>query len=258
MQDTNESNNLFLHEGWIVAKHEEGGIKIAWDVANETQNFNNTDYKWVILTSSKAGKCASSTSYDHKGAENRNSKADSKQYNNHFPDSYTMQREFFLIRDLLNCKPQNGLSKNFILYGTPFRKVMLCARITSIQDKGDFQRFIIDDGTSAILCIARKPSLETSVQEKVSTEIGLTNNQVLINALESRIKKLEMTYSTSVFDQTCLGLPVEIIAYMNEFKGKHFLFADYIRKIPEAFYMQFMKFILHIYESRAKDVLEKK
>ncbi|XP_066248084.1 uncharacterized protein [Euwallacea similis] len=166
MQDTNESNNLFSHDGWIVAKHEEGSIKIACDAANETHNFNKTSYNWVTLTSSKIGKYASSTSQNEKGPENRNIKAHSKQLNNNFADSYYTQRQFLLIRDLLNCKPQNGLSKNFILYGTPFRKVMLCARVTSIQDKGDFQRFIVDDGTSAILCIAKKPSLETSVQER--------------------------------------------------------------------------------------------
>ncbi|CAG9760565.1 unnamed protein product [Ceutorhynchus assimilis] len=201
---------------------------------NETINFDKTTANWVTFNqslSSTLSKSISQTDTDNKAsAQTRHFKTPildiAKKYG---------ATGYLFIRDLLNLQP-NKLTNTFLYNSRPIKRIVLCARITSVQMKTDYHyRLIVDDGTSAILCIVKQQGGEqnnSADKEEIEVNPTLTNSNTksLIKQMELHEKKLR-NQTLTTFDDKSLGVPVMIIGFLNEFDGKNYIFALNIRRI---------------------------
>lgn len=63
---------------------------------------------------------------------------------------------------MLNLQKPNDLSDVFLVDGIPVHSIAICAKITSVELKGNYNRLTVDDGTSAILCMVKRHQEESN------------------------------------------------------------------------------------------------
>ncbi|KAH1001638.1 hypothetical protein HUJ04_005628 [Dendroctonus ponderosae] len=150
------------------------------------------------------------------------------------------------------------LRKSFQAYGTTFQNVAFCARITSVERKNDRTRLILDDGTSAILCVLNHSNSIASNSEEEEDEVLPAEDEPsrLGQLLEAQSRRL-MAQRDPIFSRISLGNPVFVVGGLHAFEGKHFVLVSSVRRVTEDYFVQFLNFAVRGAEFRKYNINER-